>query len=153
MACHGLFDLGFFFAHRIGFSRDVADGNYPGRSIQEGGGAAVEAAGKSSETGIDAFREADFDLEGIVFQGAFHLRAGVPEARGGVQYGVGWKGLGEKHRAALEIRHVGEGAVGIRDFGEVQTCESGIEFGGRFYFWKLDNSEIKLTRKCGKRQE
>jgi hypothetical protein len=28
-----------------------------------------------------------------------------------------------------------------------------IEFSGGFYFWKLHNSEIKLSGKCGKRLE
>ena len=61
--------------------------------------------------------------------------------------------MAEKDLAALEIPHAGDGAVGVRDFRQAHTGQRGVEFGGGFYFWKLHNSEIKLSGKCGKRLE
>jgi hypothetical protein len=153
MAGDSLLHLGPVLADQIRFSRDGADGNDLRCSSFESGGACVRAAGESPETGVDTFGEADFHFERIVFQAACHIRAGVSEASGGAEAGGGWNGLAKENLAALEIPHAGDGAVGVRDFRQAHTGESRVEFSGGFYFWKLHNSEIKLSGKCGKRLE
>lgn len=57
----------------------------------------------------------------------------------------------KENLAALEIRHLCDSAVGIRHFGKVDAGKRGIEFRSGFYFWKLNESEIKLTCGCDER--
>ena len=150
MAGDGFFNFGPILADRIRFSHDGADGNNLRGTSSEGGGACVGSAQESAEPGVDTFGEADFHSERIVFQAACQIRAGVPEARGGAECGSGWNGLAKEDFAALEIPHAGDGAIGICDFRQAYTGQRGVEFGSGFYFWKLHDSQIKLSGKCGK---
>lgn len=87
----------------------------------------------------------------MIFECSRNIYTGVAKACRGSELIRGWQGLKKDNPAALESRHLGNGAVGICDFGEVHAIERGVECDSGFYFWKLNQSEVNLNSGCDER--